>query len=207
MKALSPPILLALAVLAFSAAPAAAQRLHIDIGGGHGHYHGHHHHHGYHWGPSFYYGYYSPPPVTYVYPAPVRREITYVVPQAATASSAASGLARVEARPNALPAAPTGTVVIANPANSGTVVGFVVDEKTEVSLQPGESRVLSNSTSYLVEYDRGGNFGIARRTLGQGSFEFIATNSGWDLVSRSTAAAQQADVRPSVKRNDLPKLR
>jgi hypothetical protein len=206
MKALHAPILLALAMLALSAAPAAAQRLHIDIGGGHYGHGYHHHHHGHFWGPSFYYGYYAPPPVTYLYPAPVRREITYVVPQANTASAAASGLARIEARPNALPPQ-TGTVLIENPADSGSVVGFVVDEKTEVSLQPGESRVLSNSSSYLVEFDRGGNFGIARRTLGQGKFEFVATNSGWDLVSRRTASAQQAAARPSVQRNELPKLR
>jgi hypothetical protein len=205
---------LATALLVGLASPAQAQHFAVQFGsygGGH-----HHHHHGCYGGYPGFGFYYAPPPVTYVYPAPVRREI-YVVPQATSPLTQSingtvnsGGLARVEARPNLLPSQSTAvssssanasTVIVSNPVQSGGTVDFVIDGNVEVSLRPGESRALTNGSSYLVEFDRGGNYGLARRTLGQGTFDFVPTASGWDLVSR---AAAQSATRISPKHNDLP---
>lgn len=214
---LSTLALLATALCVGLAAPAQGQHFSMQFGSYGGGYHHHHHHHDCYGGYPGFGFFYAPPPVTYVYSPPVRREV-YVVPQATAplaqsspGAASASGLARVEARPNLLPAqhsstglsaANASTVIVSNPVQSGGAVDFVVDGKVEVSLQPGESRALTNSSSYLVEFDRGGNFGLARRTLGQGTFDFVPTASGWDLVSRAASVQSATRIRP--KHNDLP---
>lgn len=38
---------------------------------------------------------------------------------------------------------------------------------------------------WLVEFDRGGSFGLARYTLTEGYYEFTATEKGWDLFKQS----------------------
>jgi hypothetical protein len=216
MKAVHFSLVLAATLLAMLSSSALAQHVHIGVSKtSHGHHHGHHHHHYSHpsWNFSYGVGYdwgYYPPPVTYIYAPPPRPQVTYVVPPPTTTilqgQASLAPQTMTAARANALPAAATGTatigtVVIANPTGSGGPVTFIVDENSEVNLQPGESRTLAHRSSYIIEYDRGGDFGIARRTLGQGTFQFVATERGWDLMSPSDV---QSASRPSVKRNSLP---
>ena len=203
MKSTLAAALLAAAAMAFVPSEAGAQHFHIEFGG---HHHGrHHHHHCYDWRPGFYYEYVRPP-VAYIYapPPPVRREVTYVYPTVSEAAPRQLSLApQADVRPSPLPPAQGNAVVIRNPVTSGGAVAFVVDEKAEVSLKPGGSHSLSSGSSYLVEFDRGGGYGTARRTLGQGSFDFVVTPTGWDLVSQADSAAQLS-AKPSVKRNEIP---
>jgi len=203
----------------------AAAEVHVDFlfGGGSYGYHHHHHHHrpyGYGW---WYYPrvdyVYLPPPVTYVPVAPP----VAVVPQYGASSYAPStqGAAAAPTLPTSStnsaatttkPAAtPTNTlpeyrgrgVTLRNPASTGTSVAFLLDGRTEMELAPGEVSPLREKGTYLVEFDRGADFGTARRELAEGAYEFTATAEGWDLRRMPTPGNAPA-VEPLVRRNVLP---
>lgn len=190
---------IAAAVLAAAgfASPAHAGKPHIDLFFGVGPscgWHGHHHH---------YYArpyYYAPPPVTYVYPAPSVQYVAPVAP-APLAPAPATWTGRAEPRTNTLPVSQgiTSTVTIRNPAASGGNVAFIVDENQEVALSAGQTQTLTDRGSYTVEFDRGGSFGTARKTLTSGAYEFQVTERGWDLVEAGRIA-----TKPSIRRNELP---
>ena len=185
-------------------------------------YRGHHHHHP-HWyggyGASWYYRpyvdyvYVAPPPTVYVAPA-----VTPVVPMqqlsaiqtpaptlvaATTSPPTTTTAASPVVRNNALPAYSGSGVTIRNPQASGGKVAFVVDERTEMDLAPGESAPLKDKASYAVTFDRGGDFGTTHRVLGEGTYEFVATEKGWEL-RRETIDAAAVPNLPTVRRNELP---
>ena len=199
--------LAAAAVLGLLSGDAHAQHFSFSIG--HGHHHGHHHHHWCHdpfWcGPHWDYVYIAPPPV-------VRREIRYVQPVERVIET------RVESAPAAT--VPRSTSLASRPAagqplqiwNAGgqrLPVAFVVDGQ-EVTLHDGQSHTFYGSGAgyaegaRLVEFDRGGDFGIARRSLTGSQYEFVITSDGWDLVSRGGPVATAE--RPAPK-NELPTRR
>lgn len=185
--------MLALATLSPCAAQAGKSSFHFSLGVPHCGWHGHCHY------PRPYIYAYAPPPPVYVYPQP-----TYVAPAyvpAASAPAPSNWTGRSEPRTNTLPASQTITsaVTIRNPAASGGAVGFVVDGSDEVTLSAGQTQTLNNQGSYTVEFDRGGNFGVARKTLTSGAYEFQVTERGWDLVEASRVA-----TRPTIRRNELP---
>jgi hypothetical protein len=151
---------------------------------------------------------YAPPPV-YVYPAPVMQPVlpAYAAPAYTPAPSAPAPAAtppaaqwttRTEPRANALPTA-TATVTVRNPSASGGPVAFVVDEAREVTLQAGQTQTLSSQPRYIVEFDRGGDFGVARKTLTSGAYEFQVTDRGWDLIEAARVAQ-----KPAPQPNALP---
>ena len=175
---------------------------HVDIGLGipvHGH--GHHHHCHPH-----YYGYYRPypsvvyvappppPAITYVQPAPVTQYVT-PAPQPIVSSPTI--------RPNPTPSYQGRGVTIRNPQVSGGTVAFVVDEQNEVMLSPGQTKPMNDKGAYVVEFDRGGDYGTARRTVTEGPWKFVATSNGWDL-QRDNGEVPSDDIRPVVRRNSLP---
>jgi hypothetical protein len=174
----------------------------VGVGfGGHGHHH--HHHHGWsgwhfdYWAPPPVY-YYAPPPVVYT-PAPTY--ITVPAAQSAAPATTVPALSSTAApRTNAVAPYRGGGVTIKNPIATGTSLGFVVDSRTEAALAPGDSMPLVEKGSYFVEFDRGGDYGTTRRTLTEGTYEFVATENGWDL-QRSTEGAVPT---PVVRRNALP---
>jgi len=216
MTALRPVFLLfaAACVAGFEVAPCRAQwSFGFSYSDGYRGHH-HHHHHG-HWG---YYGWYRPAP-SYVYVAPPP---TVYVPVATTTipvaqsnlslsstataqqpPSAAVPTAQVRANP--LPAYQGSGVTIRNPAGSGARVSFVVDDTLQLDLEPGESTPLKEKNSYSVAFDRGGDFGTSRRVLGEGIYEFVATESGWELRRDAVkTASSETPTEPVVRRNELP---
>ncbi len=206
-------------------APAAQAGVHVDFlfgGHGHGHYH-HHYHPRYSYWADYYY--YAPPPVRYVpvaAPAPVvyvPTAVSAVAPATAAPSLAptiqsSSQPAQPNLRANALPVqsttreasatTATASVVVSNPTDSGGQVSFILDGKQEMTLAPGEKTTLTDGVGRSVEFDRGGSFGTTRVTLGEGSYEFAVTQSGWDLQRRSSVAGS---ANPLVRRNELPTQR
>jgi hypothetical protein len=212
--------LLSLVGLLLSASAARAE-VHVDFlfGGGHGHgHHGHHHHHHHGWYGG-YRGFYWPRPVYYYPPPPVYVPVAQPVPLGVpTVSTYGMGPAVAQpaqtvaaptpaptlstAQSNALPAYQGRGISIRNPVETNTAVTFVVDSRRENELSPGESHSLSEKSSYVIEFDRGGEFGTARHVVNEGSYEFVATDRGWDL--------RRLDVLPTgpnsttVRRNTLP---
>jgi hypothetical protein len=197
-------------------ASAARAEVHVDFlfgGGGYGHGHGHHHHHHHGWYGGFYVPrpvYYYPPPPVYV---PVAQPVPVAVPAVGTYGTAAPAAAPVAATPtpapalstvqsNSLPAYQGRGISIRNPVGTNTPVTFVVDSRREAELSPGESHSLSEKSSYVVEFDRGGEFGTARHVVNEGSYEFVATDRGWDLRRMDTLPTGAPSS--TVRRNTLP---
>lgn len=201
---------LALAIMATSGSLASAQSIRFSIGGGPGcHYR--------HCAPSYYFGYsapapiyvypryVAPPPVTYVYPYAAAPPIVAPAPVAAAPVPAAdTWKPRTEPRANALPVSEGQVAIIRNPASSGGTVSFVIDEDREVALAEGQAHKVTNHGGTIVEFDRGGDFGTTRKTIGSGLYEFVVTERGWDLVNQKERV--QTAAKPSVRSNVLPTL-
>lgn len=181
-------------------------------------YRGHHHHHHPHWyggyGASWYYRpyvdyvYVAPPPTVYVTPVVPLQQFSAIQTPAPTLSSSTPTPAPATAaspvvRNNALPAYSGSGVTIRNPQASGGTVAFVVDERTEMELAPGESAPLKDKAGYAVTFDRGGDFGTTHSVLGEGTYEFVATERGWELRRESVDAVAAPNL-PTVRRNELP---
>lgn len=205
----------------------AAAEVHVDFlfgGGPYGYHHHHHHHHGYFGYHGWYYPrvdyvYVAPPPVTYVPVAPaVPVTSQYVAPRydgAQSSTSTGPTLPTSSASTTAKPAGsvaspPTNAsadyhgrgVTIRNPASTGARVAFLLDGRSELELAPGEVSLLRDKGRYVVEFDRGGDFGTARKELDEGTYEFSATSSGWDLQRTTSSSARGPE--PLVRRNVLP---
>jgi hypothetical protein len=144
--------------------------------------------------------YVAPPPV-------VRREIRYVepvaeqhvietrvVPPRVTSPTKLSASKPAAARQAQTP------LQIWNSAGQKLPVAFVVDGQ-ELTLHDGQSHTFYGSGAKLVEFDRGGDFGTARRSLTGSQYEFVITDAGWDLVRRGEAAASVSQA----PRNALPR--
>lgn len=194
--------MLSLAVLS-SAAHAGGSHFHFSLGGPHCGWG----HHCPPWPRSYVFDF-APRPV-YVYQPVVQPVVpAYAAPAYSAAPAPAPATSnwssRTEPRTNALPASQpvTSTVTIRNPANSGGAVAFVVDEAREVSLNAGQTQTLTNKASYTIEFDRGADYGLARKTLSGGAYEFTVTERGWDLID-----ADRVATKPTVRRNELPTIR
>lgn len=203
---------LSIGLIALSPAVGSAQHFHIEFGHGHHHHHHRHHHHGWSVGlhDCFWDDWcYRPREYVYVVPPP---RTTYIVPSPAPSLSSndswqnrSSRASDAVVRSNTLPAGFKGRgVTITNPRTSGYVLSMVVDGETEVTLSPGDSKPLTGKSSYVVEYDRGGDNGIGRTELQEGDYEFAVTASGWALVKKTPSASTQTATRPVVKKNQLP---
>jgi hypothetical protein len=84
------------------------------------------------------------------------------------------------------PSIPNAVIVLANPQDdpvSYTLNGARYD------MSPRYSQKLTSKPSWLLEFDRGGSFGTARYTLTQGTYKFVATERGWDVVKDAGNAA------------------
>jgi hypothetical protein len=209
--------------LGVSAAQAQHFSLHLGHGGhGHGHHHHHrHHHHG--WHADWCYDLLWPRPYyerVYVVPQPVVQErVTVIQPQGWRATDSRADLApsattvtvpspapsatTASIRPNSLPAYRGSGVTINNPGTSGISIAYTLDGRSEVELAPGRSQSLKEKASYVIEFDRGGNFGSRKYELSEGNYNFEVTSQGWELVRAESQTTQTAGA-PVLKRNVLP---
>jgi len=187
--------------------------------GGGGHHHGGHH--GCYGGRGNFYAFdfyrppvyryppvvYAPPPVTYVYPAPAVQVVQPVQP-VVTQVAPSPGLSVADTAPSLASQPASGSAVRLNSLptqqqreNAGSVA-FRVQDQVDAELGPGTSRTWSDRTNLTVEFDRGGEFGSARKILRPGAYEFVITEQGWDLVSSVTPVANGRAA--SVQKNALP---
>jgi hypothetical protein len=183
-------------VVAAGAGEARAQYFH-----GHVHYHnGHYHLHG-HWHyPSYYpaypanygstwyqpaYGYpsvvVSPPTISY--PNPVA-DPGVIVP-ANTPASAPALKPNPLPQPNALPPYAGPGVTLRLPAEFPNPVHVRIGNR-DVELKPGTEVTLKDRASYVVEFDRGGDFGAARHELSEGVYKMTVGNTGWEVLLDTT---------------------
>lgn len=177
-------------------------------GGGHVHggFYGGHLHGGYYGGhvhgghlhvlPSagFYYG--SSYPYSYGFSSYYPSVVASPVLPSATAIVPVSGGTSTSLTPNPLPAYTGPGVTLRLPAEfRGSV--YVTVDKREVELKPGSEVVLKDKASYVVEFDRGGDFGAARQELSEGTYKLVVGEKGWQV---SPDAPANGGLRP----NPLP---
>jgi hypothetical protein len=91
-------------------------------------------------------------------------------------------------------------VTIRNPAEPGARLSYTIDARHAQDIAPGAAQQLDAKGSYLIEFDRGGDFGRARYTITEGLYEFTPTDRGWELYRQPDAAA----AAQRVKSNPLP---
>jgi len=180
------PLVLAavLMVLVLAAARDAQAQVRFSIGGsgwsvgnappGYGYGYGY----GNGWGPS----YYNPPVVIerqYVQP-----QVRYVPVQSATATYQGQGVA------------------IRNPAKTETTLSYTIDSQEEHDLAAGETQRLKTKRTYVIDFDRGGDFGHASYSIYEGWYQFTLTDRGWELFRQ--LGPMPADDTTKVKANPLP---
>jgi len=71
-------------------------------------------------------------------------------------------------------------IKIMSPEDAGAPIAYSVNE-FEYTIEPGESQTLINDREWVIEFDRGGDFGTARYTLYPGTYEFALAKNGWEV--------------------------
>ena len=72
-------------------------------------------------------------------------------------------------------------VVLMNDPDSGGEVSYNLSGFA-YTIQPGNLQTLTTRPSWVIAFDRGGDFGQARYTLTKGTYTFSPTEKGWELV-------------------------
>lgn len=80
-------------------------------------------------------------------------------------------------------------VSLRNPAENGAAIGFVLDSRTVLTLEPDYSQDFEDGVSHEVRFDRGSNRGEASYQLIDGTYAFRTSENGWDLFKESFSVA------------------
>lgn len=81
----------------------------------------------------------------------------------------------------------------------------------EYKIRPGESQWLLNDRDWEIEFDRGGDFGLARYSMSPGIYTFKLTKQGWEIfhdddlskLSVTSESKGAKDNAPSPRPKDL----
>jgi|GEM_PF-7118881 len=76
----------------------------------------------------------------------------------------------------------SGQIVINNPTPD--TVNYTLNQQP-FSMGTDFEQTLEAGTTWTIEFDRGGGFGMARYVLSEGYYVFTATDRGWELYKRS----------------------
>jgi len=144
----------------------------------------HLHHRPWYYHYPYYYGYpyssYYAPSYVYDYSYPSYPES---VPQATEPAPTFT--------PNPLPAA--ANIQVVNPPENRVALSFTLNGQT-ITLQPGQTRDLQSDRSWIIEFDRGGQFGLARYSLEPGVYVFTPTDKGWELYHQTPPTIQGGQI-------------
>ena len=94
---------------------------------------------------------------------------------------------------NRLPGAGLGAArfTVINPPKSDSALSFSLGGQV-YTLEPGSRKEFRLSPSPIIEFDRGGAFGWARYTVGDGTYTFTPTDRGWELYHSQTEPSPPA---------------
>jgi hypothetical protein len=98
----------------------------------------------------------------------------------------------------------TASIVLVN-ADEQSLIRYIANGEQH-AMKPGFEHSLSGGSQWLVEFDRGDDFGIARYGLVSGRYEFVVTERGWELVQAASPAgdvsAKQTAIDDEVNLQD-----
>ena len=121
-----------------------------------------------------------------------------------TINSASGGQGKSSSmKPNALPPYGGPGVAIVLPAATGGSLTYVLDGATVQEIKAGNRHSVRSKPKFIIEFDRGGNFGTAKYELKEGVYEFIVGEKGWDVVLTKEDPTA-APTPTQIKRNSLP---
>lgn len=80
---------------------------------------------------------------------------------------------------------------VVNPQTTGVMLSYILDGK-QYSLPPGYFQELPMGRKFAIQFDRGGNFGQGKYSIGDGIFTFTPTAKGWEVYQKPTAPAAAA---------------
>jgi hypothetical protein len=82
-------------------------------------------------------------------------------------------------------------IVIDSPAAITMPINFSLNGRRYL-IHPGERQTLTNDRPWTIQFDRGGEYGFSEYGLTPGTYEFEATDRGWELfkLTRSAVVAQ-----------------
>jgi len=114
-------------------------------------------------------------------------------------AAAALGLPIGTGTPVPSTAAPpvVGGVVLQAPADDAHQIAYLVNGDP-FSMKGGSFQELPAGARWLVEFDRGGEFGAARYTLTDGSYRFTPTDKGWELYQHVYKATISNEGNPTA---------
>lgn len=81
-------------------------------------------------------------------------------------------------------------IEIKYPGASGAVNYQLNDYK--YSMGGGQSQLIQSDRAWVIAFDRGGNFGMAKYSLSPGTYHFTVTEKGWELLKQRPPQPQLA---------------
>jgi hypothetical protein len=72
---------------------------------------------------------------------------------------------------------------IINSRTNDITLNYTINDNP-YEIKPGESQTLEDNYTWVVEFDRGGDFGEARYTLEPGEYSFALSEHGWELYHK-----------------------
>jgi hypothetical protein len=89
-----------------------------------------------------------------------------------------------------------GKITILNPTATGSEVNYSLNKST-YKIKPGYSQKFEDDRNWIVAFGSGGEKGDVRYTLTAGTYQFVATDAGWDLKRvKEPNPLFQSDVPP-----------
>ncbi len=97
-------------------------------------------------------------------------------------------------------------VAIRNPAKNETSLSYTIDSQDEREIAAGATQRLKTKRTYVIDFDRGGDFGHACYSIYEGWYQFTLTDRGWELFRQQgpMPADETAITETKVKANPLP---
>ncbi len=77
----------------------------------------------------------------------------------------------------------TNGVLLMNPEENRATIQYVLSNKN-YSLTPSFKQALPEGQAWVVSFDRGAKYGLARYTLNKGTYMFGGGKRGWDLYNQ-----------------------
>jgi hypothetical protein len=119
---------------------------------------------------------------------------TVPVPAAVPAAAAAPAAMQTAAKPVSRTVA---AIVLVNADEQFSIRYTVNGEEHE--MKPRYEHSLSGGDRWLVEFDRGNDLGIARYKVISGTYKFVVTERGWDLVKKASQALDTSTKQPAIE--------
>ena len=122
----------------------------------------------------------------YAYPQPVARQQPAYPPPADPP---------VASQPPASQSSGVGFVLVADKELGGSV-NYTL-QGNGYQMGPGQTQNLDGSKTWTIRFDRGGSFGEAEYGLTSGAYEWVVTERGWDLRSKTYVATLDNTRNPN----------